>query len=212
MVVFFAIWLTAWVLIYIGKKQKLLHDQIRYLVTTYKIWYVQKMGKYKGLIKTAVDFLVFWVLFVWDDGIVAEHVKKLIVAFFTGVKDVLQSLWTFLESMWEIVVFLSPFGREMVGNPQFMYCVVIASIWVAVAFFIFACVLLDEYNWFASIFMTPVMCFAMWYLSYFACSFFKVYLIPFWFHVLAFVATSVISVISFVLILFVAIAFLETFD
>ena len=60
----------------VSVKRKMLCDRLRYYVTLYKIWYVKCMGKYRGIIKTVINFIVFWIVFLWNDGVIISGLSK----------------------------------------------------------------------------------------------------------------------------------------
>lgn len=191
-----------WACIYASMRFKVFFDRITYYVTTSKMWYVKNMRKYKGIIKTAIDFLVFWVIFIWNDGCVSKFLTDGGYRIYMHVKRFCISIGRYLLELWNILVMLSPFGREIAQIPEFRYCLIIGSICVAMALVIFAYILADEFNWFISWFISPIAAFSMWYIFYFACLWLGVYLIPVWFYFFGLIASVILGGVSFAIVMF----------
>lgn len=188
-------------------KCRILKDRVSYVFTLCRIWYEKYMGKYKGIIKTIIDFFVFWLVFEWKNGLVIDFLSESIGPAHAHLKAFFTSGGNLLAVLWGCLVTLSPFGRDMAQNPEFRYCLVIGTVCVALAFAFYLYGLNDEFNWFISLLLSSIAAFSMWYLFYFMCLLLCVYKISFWFHVLAFLASVVLSLISFGIILAVLIVF-----
>lgn len=184
-------------------KCKILRDNFRYCVTIYKMWYVKCMGKYKGIIKTTIDFVVFWVVFLWNDGCIFSESAKGISTLFGLLKDFGGVILEYYLKFKDIFIYLSPYGREAAHNEQFQYCLIFGSVIAAVSFLVYLFTLQDEYNWFLGIIVSPIASFAVWYLFYFVCYFFKVYTITAYFYLWASIISILIAVISFSIITFI---------
>lgn len=192
----------------VSVKRKMLCDRLRYYVTLYKIWYVKCMGKYRGIIKTVINFIVFWIVFLWNDGVIISGLSKGIKDFLNLAKDfegIVSEYWVKLK---DTFIYLSPYGREVAQNEQFQYCLIFGSVIALVSFLVYLFALQDEYNWLISIIVSPLASFAMWYLFYFACLFLKVYAITAYFYLWASILSILIAVGSFLIITFILVTLL----
>lgn len=187
----------------------MLESNISCIFTLSKIWYQKNMGKYKGILKTAITFIVFWIIFEWKDGFVIGFLSQWIRPTYSHIKTFGLSCKKFLLALWDSVVMLSPFGRDMAQNPEFRYCLIIGTICVVLAFVFYLYALKDEFNWFSSLLLSPIAAISMWYLFYAFCDVMNIYKISVCFHLFALLASVLLSLFCFFIVLGVMLVFIS---
>lgn len=156
-------------------------------------------GKILGvLIRVAVDFAVFWWIFLWNDGIVWERVSSItdgvpfgewIAGLWGVIPTVLGLAWgwisVILKNFWHLLVFLSPYSREAALDPQFLYCLHWCSgtAALAAAVFLYSFIVETDLGILRSVLLGLLMAAAVWYAGFGVC--FLLVKIAVWFHVLA---------------------------
>lgn len=114
---------------------------------------------------------------------------------------VLAVLW--MAYQWrDFIVFLTPFGRKAAAIPEFRYCLIICSVCVAIAFFLYIIIWYEAHDLLPSIVVAAILSIGMWYACFGAC--FIIVRITFWFNVLAAIACLGVSVTLFFVIGIVA--------
>ena len=189
-------------------KCRIIKDRIPYFLTLCMIRIEKIMGKYKGIVKTIIDFLVFWAVFKWKDGFIAVFVSEKIKTIHTHIKLLFLSCENDLAQLWGAFVEFSPFGQDIAQNPEFRYCLIIGTVCVVLAFVFFLYGLKDAWNWFWSIMISPIAAISMWYIFFQLCCLTNIYKIPLWFHAIAFVASVGLGFISFIIVLAVLLIFI----
>lgn len=177
-----------------------------------------KLGRMLGrILRICIDFLFFWFVLIWKDGIVLQRLLSL----WEQVQDLLDQAWIsiqeipnllihlwdriilFLDWLVQIIVFLSPYGREPSLNPIFRYCLDWCSwsiVFCCILLFLFLCTIdfSGSESFFAAIFFGII----AWYPCYFACH--LIILIPLYFNILAAICCVVTSAIIFILTTFIS--------
>lgn len=123
---------------------------------------VGKETKFAGkilstLIRIVGDFVVFWLIFLWNDGLVWERISAIahgvgFGAWIGGIWELIEALvgWIWhmicvmMVNLWQWLVFLSPYSREAALDPRFLYCLHWCSGVAALAAVMFIYILADD--------------------------------------------------------------------
>lgn len=175
------------------------------------------IGRFRWIIRTAVDFVVFWFVFEWHEGIIWGYIKfgwlwvldKLKVAG-AAIKTIGVKVFSFICMVASGIGFITPFGRNAAENSDFRYCLIVCTICVVISLIIFFVILSDEVSWFVSGIISVVASFAMWYSSFGMC--FLIVKIPIAFKILALIASVAGSFILFVIFGVLALCVAECFS
>lgn len=164
-------------------------------------WGVGIIERFKMTIKTLVDFILFWILFEWKDGVFITYLKELWLELWEVLQKIGTIFYHFLEKVSSFFIFITPFGRKAAENSDFRYCLIVCSIWVGIALVLFIGTLWNTIDALENIIISLVMAFIMWYVCFGFC--YLIVLIPIYFKILAAIACSIISFIVFVCIGFI---------
>lgn len=137
-------------------------------------FYTKVFPKFGDLFRVIIDFLLFWFIFKWKNGIIVD---------FLAPKIGFAASW-----IWSKLYFITPFARLAAQDTNFRYCLIIYSM-IAAFNFIFVCILFKDAGLehgseilIASLLVSMI----VWYVFYGLC--FLVVLIPIWFKVLSVLA------------------------
>lgn len=167
------------------------------------------------LLRSVGDFIVFWWIFLWNDGVVWERVISIsqgvpVGEWFVGLWNMIPELvgwvwswiWVILKNLWHLLVFLSPYSRDAALDPQFLYCLHWCSgaAALAAAVFIYSFIVDTDFGVVRSSLMGGAMGAAVWYAGFGVC--FLLVKIPVWFYVLSAIgAVAACALAAFVLFL-----------
>ena len=187
------------------------------LFTRYRIRVMTKfIVKNRVLLQFCADFFLFWLVFLWNDGIVIQSALN----FVQPLRD-RALVWSGKTNLWDmkdwnelliIFLYLSPYGRLKVFNARFIYALHISTFCSIICFILYMTLINDMAKRYRSwnMLIGVVSGIATWYAGYFMCS--KISEIPFFYNVLAFVAvvTSHFVIFLIVLIIWIYFQFLDS--
>lgn len=178
------------------------------LFTRYRIFVMTKfIVKNRVLLQFFADFFLFWLVFLWNDGIVIQSALD----FVQPLRDKALA-WSVKTDLWDmrdwnelliILFYFSPYGRAEAFNLRFQYALNISTICSIISLILYIMIINDMAKqsrcW--RMLIGVVSGIATWYAGYFMCS--AISEIPFFYNVLAFVAVVVSHIVIFFLVLFV---------
>lgn len=154
----------------------------------------------KQLIRTAIDFIIFFFVFLWKEGCVWDWIlskitpanvwiAKLFKYFQLGLHVVV----SFFQQVIEQIIFLTPFGRAEVENPNFRYALIICTVCTGIGLLYNIETITDEFpdTIVCDVILSVVLSIGMWYGCYGVCHW--IVKIPVFYHVLAFIAAVLSS-------------------
>ena len=178
--------------------------------TKFKVLQLSSVGKWfrnlvLQILRTVVDFLVFWVLWFKCDGKLSDGIHT----FFSAVTPLFDQAVSGIETMWstcwEYIVFLSPYGREAASSEKVMYCIhwsLGCAILFAVLTYCIARIGGTEVKMtLKSVILSIASGIIVWYAGFLGS--FVISLIPFWFYFLSAVLTCVCCLLIWILDLWI---------
>ena len=164
-----------------------------------KLFYIFKViGKYGTLFRMIADFFAFYCIFLWNHGIVAEKVRTYTGIAFRFLRS--QSIEWFYRLL-DFTILLLPFWRELLENNRFHYafsaCTVCTVLCTAASAFL-------AWSTSSKHFILRGAAVVLLFLGminavYFACRY--IILIPFYYKLLAIIASVAASIIIWVIAL-----------
>lgn len=149
----------------------------------------------RWLIRTTIDLVVFWVVWIWNDGTVWLRIKDLWIKGKARVAEIGTSILAVGQKAVEAIVYITPFGREAAADADFRYCLIVFTICVAISCVLFIHLMKGLTGTVTNVILCTIAAFAMWYVCFGVC--FLLVLIPFWFKVLAALVAIAVSVLLF---------------
>lgn len=149
-------------------------------------FYTRVMPRYGDVLRVIVDFLIFWFIFEWNQGIIKNYILEKGLVIVTWLTDK--------------IYFLSPFGRKAAQDERFRYCLIIYTICVVIELVIYFWVLYETCFFWESLFVATIISGIVWYACFGLC--FLLVLIPIWFKLLS----AVLAVVSSILITIMIVA------
>lgn len=163
--------------------------------------------KHRTLLQFIVDFSVFWFIFMWRGGVVLQ----LLLDFIQPLRDAALT-WSEENAPWNmqdlseiliVFLYLSPYGRPNAIRAQFRFALHICTVCTAICLVLYFVLASDtgkqRRNFKMLIaFLSGIV---TWYAGYGVCGFIEK--IPFFYHVLAFIAALVANIAIFFVVLII---------
>ena len=211
MVLIFMIIITVIVVFLLYFKFKCYVWKASALLIIIKVRIILHMNKsLKQLIRTAIDFIIFFFVFLWKEGCVWDwilskisHVNIWIEKLFKYFQLGLYVTVSFFQQVIEQIIFLTPFGRAEAENPNFQYALIICTICTVIGLIANIEEITDEFpdTIVCDVILSVVLSIGMWYGCFGVCHW--IVKISVFYHILAFIAAVFSSFIVWIVVMFI---------
>lgn len=211
MVLIFMIIITVIVVFLLYFKFKCYVWKASALLIIIKVRIILHMNKsLKQLIRTAIDFIIFFFVFLWKEGCVWDwilskisHVNIWIEKLFKYFQLGLYVTISFFQQVIEQIIFLTPFGRAEAENPNFQYALIICTICTVIGLIANIEEITDEFpdTIVCDVILSVVLSIGMWYGCFGVCHW--IVKISVFYHILAFIAAVFSSFIVWIVVMFI---------
>lgn len=164
----------------------------------------------KQIIRSAIDFIIFFFVFLWKEGCVWDWIlskisraniwiEKLFKYFQLGLYVTV----SFFQQVIEQIIFLTPFGRAETEKPNFQYALIICTICTVIGFIANIEEITDEFpdTIVCNVILSVVLSIGMWYGCFGVCHW--IVKISVFYHILAFIAAVFSSFIVWIVVMFI---------